>query len=42
MGMDENFKNAGPEFWENLIKEADLDGDGTVKLNFFFYSFIYF
>ena len=33
--MDDNFKDIEPGYWEDLIKEVDLNGDGVIDYNEF-------
>jgi len=35
LGMDDNFKDIEPGYWEDLIKEVDLNGDGVIDYNEF-------
>lgn len=35
LGNDDNFKDIEPGYWEDLIKEVDLNGDGVIDYNEF-------
>jgi len=35
LGNDDNYKNAEPGYWEKLIQDADLNGDGVIDYNEF-------
>jgi len=35
MKGDEDYSEKGPEFWANLMKDADLNDDGKIDYNEF-------
>ena len=42
IGNEQFFSEKPESYWESLIKEADINGDGTVIFLFFFYLLIIF
>lgn len=40
LGSSSEFKDTKEEYWENIIKEVDKNGDGEVIIKIFFFNFL--